>query len=139
MKYFLILVFTAFLFNSCDKEEEKLEAFNPEAFAFDIGDKWEVNGLVNVKGFIQKESEETFTASIRYSVDLVSPDGTIMKNAFNDSKEDKKEEVIADIPLEVQFELDKSYKAGKYKLLFNIMDNYSDNFTEASVEFELSE
>jgi len=37
------------------KEEVKFEAFSPEAFAYDIGNSWEVNATVNVKGFTKNE------------------------------------------------------------------------------------
>ena len=139
MKYFIALIFIAFLLSGCSKEEVKLEAFSPESFAFDIGDTWEVNVLVNVKGFVQKEADGIFSASVQYSVDMVTPNEKTIANIFEDSKETKQEEEITDIPLEVQFELDSTYTLGKYKLLFNIRDNYSEKTTEASVEFDLAE
>ncbi len=139
MKYFVVLIFIAFLLNGCNKEEIKFEAFSPESFAFDIGDRWEVNALVNVRGFVQKEAEGTFSASVQYSVDMVTPNEKTIANIFEDSKETKQEEEITDIPLEIQFELDSTYTLGKYKLLFNIRDNYSEKTTEAFVEFDLAE
>ncbi len=139
MKYFIALIFTAFLINGCSKEEVKLEAFSPEAFAFDIGDDWEVNAQVNVKGFNEKEIEDTFLASITYSVDLILPDDKKIENIFKNTEEFTKEEEIPDVQLEVQFELDSTYTEGKYKLLFNIRDNFSEQTTEVSVEFDLTE
>jgi len=139
MKYFIALIFIAFLLYGCSKEEVKLEAFSPEAFAFDIGDTWEVNALVNVKGFVQKEADGTFSASVHYSVNMITPGGKTITNVFEDSKETKQEEEIADIPLEVQFELDSTYTGGKYQLLFNIRDIFSKQTTEVSVEFDLTE
>ncbi len=139
MKIFTISIILLILFSSCSKEEVKLEAFSPEAFAFDIGDRWEVNAPVNVKGFNQKEIEDTFYASITYSVDLILPDDKKIENIFNNTEEVTKEEEILDIQLEVQFELDSTYTEGKYKLLFNIRDNFSEQITEVSVEFDLSE
>jgi hypothetical protein len=139
MKHFIALVFFIFLLNGCSKEEVKLKAFSPESFAFDIGDRWEVNALVNAKGFVQKEADGIFSASVQYSVDMITPDDSTIANVFKDSKETKQKEEITDIPLEVQFELDSSYTLGKYKLLFNIRDNYSEKTTEAFVEFDLAE
>ena len=139
MKYFIALIFIAFLLNGCSKEEVKLEAFSSEAFAFDIGDTWEVNATVNVKGFNEKEIEDTFNASITYSVDLILPDDKKIENIFNNTEEVTKEEEIIDVQLEVQFELDSTYTDGKYKLLFNIQDNFSEKITEVSVDFELAE
>ena len=139
MKIFTISIILLILFSGCSKEEVKLEAFSPEAFAFDIGDRWEVNALVNVKGFNQKEIEDTFHASITYSVDLILPDDKKIENIFNNTEEVTKEEEILDVQLEVQFELDSTYTEGKYKLLFNIRDNFSERTTEASIEFDLTE
>lgn len=139
MKHFIALIFIAFFLIGCDKEEIKLEAFSPEAFAFDIGDMWEVNALVNVKGFVQKEEDGTFSVSLQYSVNMITPDGKTITNVFEDVNVVKEGEEITDIPLEVQFELDSTYMVGKYKLLFNIQDNYSEQTTEASVGFDLTE
>jgi hypothetical protein len=139
MKYFITMIFISFLLVGCSKEEVKLEAFSPEAFAFDIGDTWEVNAQVNVKGFNEKEIEDTFYASITYSVDLILPDDKKIENIFNNTEEVTKEEEIIDVQLEVQFELDSNYTDGKYKLLFNIRDDFSEQTTEASVEFDLTE
>ena len=139
MKQFLALILFAFLLNGCSKEEIKFEAFSPESFAFDIGDKWEVNALINVKGFVQKEVNESFSASIQYNVNMITPDGKTIKNIFEDVKEVNEEEEIADIPLEVQFELDSTYTVGKYNLLFSINDNFSEKSTEVSIEFDLAE
>jgi hypothetical protein len=132
-------ILITFLLSRCSKEEVKLEAFSPQSFAFDIGDRWEVNALVNVRGFAQKEADGTFSASIKFSVDLITPSGKTITNIFEDSKETKQEEEIMDIPLEVQFELDSTYPMGKYKLLVNIRDNFSEKTTEAFVEFDLVE
>jgi len=139
MKYFITLIFIAFLICGCSKEEAKLEAFSPESFAFDIGARWEVNALVNVKGFVQKEADDTFSASVKYSVNMITPDGKVITNVFEDAKVVNEEEEITDIPLEVQFELDSTYTIGKYKLLFNIRDNFSEESTEVTIEFELTE
>ncbi|RKY99124.1 MAG: hypothetical protein DRQ13_02890 [Ignavibacteriae bacterium] len=139
MKYFIALIFIAFLICGCSKEEVKLEAFSPESFAFDIGDTWEVNALVNVRGFVQKEEVGTYSASIQYTVNMITPDGKTITNVFEDAKVVNEEEEIADIPLEVQFELDSTYTAGKYKLLFNIRDNFSEKSTEVTIEFEPTE
>ena len=139
MKYFIALIFIAFLISGCSKEEVKLEAFSPDAFAFDIGDTWEVNAQVNVKGFNEKEIEGTFYVSITYSVDLILPDDKKIENIFNNTEEVTKEEEIIDVQLEVQFELDSNYTDGKYKLLFNIRDNFSEQTADAFVEFDLTE
>ena len=141
MKIFLpLFVLSLLLLTSCSKEETKLEAFNPEAFAYDLGNTWEVNAMINVKGFEQREgSGDTFEASISYSADIKTPDGKTVENLYSDKINISAQEEIIDIPLEVQFELDSTYSFGKYKIIFNITDNYSQNSITGSAEFDLTE
>lgn len=138
MRVLLISFSVALLVLSCGKKEEvKFEAFSPEAFAFDIGDVWEVNATVNVKGFNKIEKGDALSASLSYSVDMINADGNIFKNIFSDSKEVTEKE-LNDMQLEAQFELDTAYSVGIYQLDFNILDNNSGKNIECVVEFELS-
>ena len=51
MNKILLIALVCIIATSCSKKEEiKFEAFSPEAFAYDIGDVWEVNATVNVRG-----------------------------------------------------------------------------------------
>lgn len=137
MKDIITLFLMAFLTISCSKKEEvKFEAFSPEAFAYDIGDNWEVNATVNVKGFVKKEVGEELSASLNFSVDLTGPDSLTIKNIFVDSKEVSDDEII-DVQLESQFELDYNSAEGLYKITFNITDNNSGKVTSAETKFEL--
>jgi len=141
MKIFLpLFVISLLLITSCSKEETKLEAFNPEAFAYDLGNTWEVNAMINVKGFEQREgSGDTFEASISYSADIKTSNGKTVENLYSDKINISAQEEIIDIPLEVQFELDSTYYLGKYTIIFNITDNYSQNSITGSAEFDLTE
>lgn len=122
---------------SCSKKEEvKFEAFSPEAFAYDIGDSWEVNATVNVKGFVKKEIGDELSASFDYSVDLIGPDSLQVDGIFADTKEVESDEII-DVQLEAQFELDYDSPEGQYQIRFNIVDNNSGQTTSAQSEFEL--
>lgn len=126
---------------SCGKNEPvKLEAFNPEAFAFDLGDLWEVNSTVRLKGFIQNKIEGTnkFTASIQYVVDLKKPDGMVETGKFKFTYEPVKSEKFMDVGLDAQFELDSSYVDGIYTVMYKIKDLLSGNETSTIVEFELN-
>ena len=118
------------------KEEVKLEAFSPEAFAYDIGDSWEINATVNVKGFEKKETGNELSTSLDFSVDIIDPDGIETKDIFIDSKDVTSKELI-DVQLEAQFELDYNSPDGLYKIIFNITDNYSGEIVSAEAEFEL--
>jgi len=132
----LILLITA-----CTKDELKLETFSPEAFAYDLGEKWEVNALVNVKGFEQREhnKKELFEASLTLSADIKTPDGTLVNGVYADTINVNHHEEILDIPLEVQFELDSTYSLGKYQIIIHIRDEYSKHTVSTTVEFELTE
>ena len=132
--FVFLLIFTTL---SCSKKEEiKFEAFSPEAFAYDIGDSWEVNTTVNVKGFVKKENGDELSASFDYSVDLVGPDSLQVEGIFADTKEVNSDELI-DVQLEAQFELDYESPEGQYKIKFNIIDNNSGETTSAQCDFEL--
>lgn len=137
MNKVLIIFFLALISISCSKKEEvKFEAFSPEAFAYDIGDSWEVNATVNVKGFVKKEIGDELSASFDYTVDLNGPDSLQVNGIFADTKEVESDEII-DVQLEAQFELDYDSPEGKYQIRFNIVDNNSSETTSAQCEFEL--
>ena len=139
MKKILGLIFLIIILISCGKKEEiKFEAFSPEAFAYDIGDSWEVNTTVNVRGFEKLETDDETSVSLSYSIDLINPDGEVIKDIFSDSKEVKDKEVD-DVQLEAQFELDYNSARGKYKIIFNIVDNNSGKLILAQAEFELED
>ena len=137
MKILTILFLLALLSLSCSKKEEvKFEAFSPEAFAYDIGDSWEINATVNVKGFVKKEVGEELSASLEFTVDMIGPDSLEIKNIFDDSKNVTSGELI-DVQLEAQFELDYNSPEGLYKITFNVTDINSEEVTSAEAEFEL--
>lgn len=124
---------------SCGKKEEvKFEAFSPEAFAYDIGDSWEVNATVNVRGFQTSKKDIYLNASISFNVDVVNPAGEIMKNVFSNSAAFSEKELL-DVQLEAQFELEKTYANGIYEIIFNIKDNLSGKTTSDKVSFELAD
>ena len=126
---------------SCAKDEIKLEPFSPEAFAYDLGENWEINALVNVKGFEQRKNDtnKSFDASITLSADIKTPNGKIVEAVYSDTIYVSNHEEILDIPLEVQFELDSSYSLGKYQIIIHISDEFSNNIVTTTVDFDLIE
>lgn len=129
------------IFSACKKEEPlNLEAFSPQGFAFDLGDVWEVNATVRVKGFQQNRNDETkeFTASVFYQVDLEEPNGEVRENIFRFLKEVNNHERLLDIGLESQFELSSDYEEGIYRLNYYIKDELSGMETRAVVDVELT-
>jgi len=137
-KLAVVIILLSFLMSCGKKEEVKFEAFNPEAFAYDLGESWEVNSTVNLRGFNQKESQGEFSASISFSVDLETPSGEIINSIFEDTSEKSGSESIPELQLEAQFEIDSSYVPGKYLVHFNIKDYFSGDVIKNSVEFELT-
>jgi len=135
-KIILISLVLLLTFSCSKKEEVKFEAFSPEAFAYDIGDSWEVNATVNVKGFVKKEIGDELSASFDYTVDLIGPDSLQVDGIFADTKDVTSNEII-DVQLEAQFELDYDSPEGEYQIKFNITDNNSGETTSAQIGFEL--
>jgi len=120
-------------------EETKLEAYNAEAFAYDLGDNWEVNATTRVKGFLQKEENGTFTALLSYDIDLVTAAGDTIKSMISRSEDKIKNEKMSDVDLETQFELDSTYAEGNYKVIFNVKDANTQQTAKSSAEFVLEE
>lgn len=138
MKKKIFVIISLLLITACGKKEVPFEVFSEEAFAFDLGDSWEVNAQVRVKGFTQLEKDGVYNASIKFSVDLIKPDGDKIESVFEDEKYETKNEVIMDLPLEAQFELDSTYQTGNYTLIYNIKDNNSDSKISKEIKLELS-
>jgi hypothetical protein len=137
MKKILLLMTLGIIVISCSKKEDvKFEAFSPEAFAYDIGDSWEINATVNVKGFVKKEVDDEFTASLEFTIDMIGPDSLEVTNIFSDSKDETSNELI-DVQLEAQFELDYDSPEGIYKIIFKVTDINSGEVTSTETEFEL--
>ena len=141
MKYFLsALIIYIFFFAGCGKDEEtKLEAYNAEAFAYDLGESWEVNATTRVKGFFQKEENGTFTALLSYDIDLVTAVGDTIKSLISRTEDKMKNEMMSDVDLETQFDLDSTYAEGNYKVIFNVKDVNTAQTAKSSAEFVLEE
>jgi hypothetical protein len=140
MKQYLISLVLLFIIVSCgEKESANLKAFNPEAFAYDLGDQWEVNASTRVKGFAQKENQKKYSAKLSVEIDLVTPQNDTIYSLISRTDEVIKEEKIMDVPLEAQFELDSSYSTGTYTIIFHIKDALSGKETVSSAEFQLEE
>ncbi|NWF90552.1 MAG: hypothetical protein HXY50_13955 [Ignavibacteriaceae bacterium] len=141
MKYFLSAFFIYVVFSAgCGKDEQtKLEAYNAEAFAYDLGESWEVNATTRVKGFLQKEDNGTFKALLSYEIDLVTPAGDTIKSLISRTEDKIKNEMMSDVDLETQFELDSTHAEGNYKVLFIVKDPNTQQTATSSAEFILEE
>jgi hypothetical protein len=140
MKELITIFLTTIIFYSCGKEEPvKMETFSTEAFAYDLGDSWEVNATTRVKGFVQNEKEGKYRATLAYDVDLVTPKGDTVKSLISkvEDKTDDKER-MTDVSLEAQIPLDSTYALGNYKILFRIKDVLSNQTATSTASFKLS-
>ncbi len=128
------------LFWACSGEPEpNLELFSPEAFAYDVGDSWEVNASINVKGFAIDENESKPEIKLYYKINLITPQNDTIKSIFNkdviidvDDKENRD-----DVPLEAQIELDSSFTEGQYELMFYVSDEISKQSKTVTTPFLL--
>ncbi len=139
MKYYILILFTlSFVFSACSKKEEiKLEAFSPEAFAYNMGDSSEVDATTRVKGFVQQEENGLYKAEISYEVDIVTPSKDTVKSLLSRVVDRSKKEKMSDTSLEAQFDLGSNYKNGKYTLIYRIKDMKSGNATTSITNFDL--
>ncbi len=142
MKKLLLILSILIILISCSKKEEiSFQAFSPEAFAYDIGDGWEVNSTVRVKGFQQEQNSQKkfYSVSISYSVNLITPNDSLIENVFEDTFHKSDSEKMMDVQLEAQFDLDTSFSGGVYKIDFRIKDNNSQDSTSIQTDFKLEE
>ncbi len=123
---------------ACSNEEEKLELFSPEAFAYSLDAGWELNASCRVKGFEQKETDNQYSAKLSYIIDLITMEGKINKGVTEGFIDETSKEKLSDLPIEIQIQIDSSYATGKYKIVFNVTDNFSEKEIKLEKEFELS-
>lgn len=137
-KHIYLCLLLAFIVSACGKEDKKLEAFNPEAFALSLEPGWELNSTVRVKGVTEEQDGDIYRVQLSYTIDLAGPNGLLQKNIDTGELKEANNEEFTDVGLESQIELDSTYTAGKYKILFNIKDDISGQTAKAEKEFELT-
>ena len=115
-----------------------MELFSPEAFAYDVGDSWEVNASINVKGFAVDENNDNPEIKLYYNINLITPQNDTIKSIFDknvilNADDDENQE----IPLEAQIELDSSFTEGQYELMFYVSDENSKQSKTVAIPFRL--
>jgi hypothetical protein len=138
MRFSIIILISILLIEACSEEEENLKLFSPEAFAYSLENGWELNASVYVKGFIQTENEDVYSAKLSYSANMVLPSGKMLEDVDYGIVDETSNEEMIDLSIEIQIELDSSFAIGQYKIIFKVTDDLSQR--EASIEkpFELS-
>lgn len=137
-KIFFLILISLFLSN-CSEEEKVLEVTNTDAFAFRLNDGWELNASALVSGFEQIEEEDSYSAKLSYSVDLVPPSSDTLNEIDYGLVDLNNEEEIIDAPVEVQIEFDSTFAQGEYSVIFRITDDLSGKQVTASEQFQLTE
>ena len=139
MKKFISLFVIIFIFAACSKKVVKFELFSPEAFAYSLDEGYELDAKILVKGFHINEADKNFSAKLTYSADIVMPNGTVQKDVNTGvvSKEEKEE--FTEMEISIQKTLDKSFKTGKYKVIFNVTDDATKQQLKTEKDFGLSE
>jgi len=137
MNKIFVIVFLIVSLIACSKNEQNLELFSPEAYAYTLDSGWELNVSCFIKGFAVKEKNSKHNVRISFNLDLKLPDSLINKNIFQGKMEQLIEKDIIELPFNVQIPLSSSYKMGKYVLIINAIDNNSGIKTTVEKEFEL--
>lgn len=139
MKRLLLLSVALFLVVAgCSKKEEvKLSTSGTNAFALDMGKQWEVQALTELHGFEIREKDESYSARIFYSIDVITPENKVLKSLFTRENNTKEAEEFKSLKLEAQFNIDGDYPVGKYRAVFNIKDVNSNKLLKDTVGFSL--
>lgn len=138
IKSFVFILSLLIIAACTSKPEPNLELFNPEAFAYYLGDYWEVNATVRTKGFNQIEKEDIYVFRLSYSVDVVTAENDTIKSLFEDWVEEESPEEFIDAQLEAQIEIDSSFGEGNYQLIFHVKDEYFEQSKSIAVDFNLA-
>lgn len=136
-KIFLLFAATVLIF-ACSKKKEKFELFSAESFAYSLDSGWEMNATVRAKGFEQHEDNNEFTAKLSYSVDLITPEGKLIKGIDSGVVNKTAKEKILELEINIQQKLNAAYKTGNYKVIFNVTDDFSGRKAMLWSFFELS-
>ena len=97
-----------------------------------------MNATTRVKGFTQNERENNYSATIAFDIDLITPAGDTIKALISRVEDKTDKEKLTDIPLEAQFDLDTTYAAGDYKVIFNVKDVMSNQTAKSTASFQLT-
>lgn len=131
-------LFLILLISACSSKEEKFELFSTEAFTYSVDNGWELNASCRVKGFTQKKLGEEYLAKLSYTADLLTPEGKKIESISEGLIDQRSKEKFADLLIETQLQMDVSYKPGKYKIIFNVTDDFTEKKIRIEKEFELS-
>jgi hypothetical protein len=122
---------------SCSTEKPQLVLSGSEAFAYTLDEGWEVNATVVAGGFQQNEKDNSYTASLKYTVNIITPEDTL-KNVDAGMMEESNDEEFLDLMLESQIELNSGFPAGEYQVIFIVEDTFSRTKDTSYARFNLT-
>lgn len=135
---FCLFLFSLLFISTCSKQpEKKFELFSPQAFAFDLGEGWEVNASINVRGFQQNIIKDGFQVIISYNADLITPQTDTIKSLSSKVIEERYKTELLDLPIQIQLELDSSFDSGQYKLIVYVTDSLSKKLAFTDILFDI--
>lgn len=139
MKKYLLVIIALFVLFACSEEEQKLEIYSPEAFAFQIDNNWELNASAQVKGFKQVEEDLEYSTKLSYYANLITPNGELLEEVDYGMINKRTEEELLDVQIGIQIVLDSSFAEGTYTLQLFVLDDYSEQKDSVSTKFSLEE
>ncbi|MCK9280690.1 MAG: hypothetical protein M0P71_08720 [Melioribacteraceae bacterium] len=137
MKKLISFLFIALIIVGCSKEKKEMTLTSAEAFTFTLDNGSELNASIIAKDFTNAEANGIYSIHLLYSVNLQKPNGEVAVDFKKGELNQPTPEVLKDFRIDIQAELDSTYEKGTYKLIFNVMDKYSDETATAVKEFEL--
>ncbi len=137
-KVFVLFLFLSIIFSGCSKKQKTFELFNPKVNVSKTGNGYKLNASVQVRGFVQEENAGKYFANLSYSINLYSSKGYILNNVDSGLIKKEKNSILTGILVKATADLDSTFKAGKYKLLFIVNDNLSQKQTELKTYFVLN-
>ncbi len=132
--FFIVIILVA----ACSKKEVPYELFSAEAFAYSLDEGYELNARTMVKGFQVTEVDKKFLAKLSYSVDLIMPDSTVVKNYEGGVIKKEENEEFGEVEISIQKQIDSTYKLGKYKVVFNVTDETAKKSLSIEKDFDLT-
>jgi len=140
MKVFILLAITLVLLTACsNKKKSDLEVYHVEASTYNLGSSYEVEATARVKGFVQKEKNNLYNASLFYEIDVVTPEGDTVKSLITKFMDESRKEKFSDVDLSVQFDLNSTYSKGNYQLIFRVHDANSGQFAGTVTKFQIKD
>ncbi len=133
MKYYALLIVAVFFLAGCSGKKEtpipQISAFSLNLGSFSLDSGWEIDASVQVKDFAMQQQGDLYKASFSYVVALTTPDGKKIEKINSGVSVKEQKEKPDDAQIEIQFNLDSTYKPGTYSVSIVITDELTKKTT----------